>query len=57
MYKLIEYIINDIRLIQNLTCVLRAYRICNSIVRFSKYLIIFISLSKVVGKDYNQFCN
>ena len=29
--------INNFRLVQNLTCMLRTYRICNSSVRFSKY--------------------
>ena len=30
---------------------------CNSTVRFSKYVVIFILLSKVVSLDYNQFCS
>ena len=29
--------INNFRFVQNLTCMLRTYRICNSSVRFSKY--------------------
>ena len=49
-YKLIDYIVNDIRLTQNLTYV------CNSKVKFSKYVVIFILLSKVVALGYNQFC-
>ena len=48
-YKIIHYIVNNIRLTQKLTCVLRAYKICNSTVRFSKYAIIFILLSEFVA--------
>ena len=42
--------VNNILLTQNLTCVL----IRNLTVRFLKYIIIFILLSKVVA--YDQFC-
>ena len=52
-YKLINHIVNSIRLTQNLTCVLRAYRTCNLMVRFSKYAVMFILLSKVVAFGYN----
>ena len=45
-YKLINHIVNNIRLTQNLTCALRVYRICNSMVRFTKYVVMFILLSK-----------
>ena len=40
-YKLIDHIVNNIRLTQNLTYVLRVW-ICNSTVRFSKYVVMFI---------------
>ena len=52
-YKLINHIVNNLRLIQNLTCVLRAKRIYNSMFRFSKYVVIFILLSKFVILGYN----
>ena len=50
-YKLIDYIVNNIQLIQNLTCVLRAQRKYNLTVRFSKYVVMFILLSKVITRD------
>ena len=53
IYKLIDYIISNIWLIQNLACVLRACSTCNSTVRFSKYVVMFILLSKVVVLSYN----
>ena len=56
-YKLIDYIVNKIQLTQNLTCILRVWRICNLIVRFLKYIELFILLSKVVVLGYNHFCN
>ena len=56
-YKLIDYIVNNIQLTQNLTYVLWVYRICNSTVRCSKYVVKFILLSKVIALDYNQFCS
>ena len=52
-YKFVDHIINNIWLTQNLTCILRAQRTCNSMVRFSKYVVIFILLSKVVTLGYN----
>ena len=52
--KFIDHIVNNIQLTQNLTCVLRAW---NSTVRFSKYVLIFILLCKVVALGYNQFYN
>ena len=48
-YKLIDNIINNIWLTQNLTYVLRVLRTCNSTVRFSKYVVMFILLNKVVA--------
>ena len=56
-YKFIDHIINNIRLTQNLTCVLKAYRTCNSTVKFSKYVLMLMIFSKVVVLDYNQFYN
>ena len=47
-------IVDNIQLTQNLTCVMRVQRTCNSTVKFSKYVIIFILLSKVVVLSYNQ---
>ena len=52
---LIDHIVNNILLKQNLACVLRAYRTCNLTVRLSKYVAIFILLSKVIALSYNQF--
>ena len=49
-YKFIHHIENNIRLTQNLTHVLRAWRTCNLIVRFSKYVVMFILLSNFVLK-------
>ena len=49
--------VNNIQLTQNLACVLRDCRICNSTIRFLKYVVTFILLSKVVVLGYNQFCN
>ena len=46
--KLIDHIENKIQLTQNLTCILRVWRIYNPIVRFLKYIELFILLSKVV---------
>ena len=37
-YKLIDHIVNNIRLTQNLTCILRAQRTCNLMVRFLMYI-------------------
>jgi len=31
-----DYIVNNILLIQNLTCVLKVYKTCNPTIRFSK---------------------
>ena len=56
-YKFIDHIINNILLTQNLTCVLRAQRTCNSMVRFSTYVVVFILLSEFVVLSYNQFCS
>ena len=36
IHKLINHIVNNIRLTQNLTYILRALITCNSIIRFSK---------------------
>ena len=52
-----DHIVNNIQLTQNLVCVLKAHRICNSTVRFSKYVVIFILRWKVVDLSYNKFCN
>ena len=52
-YKLINHIVNNIRLTQNLTCILRTCWTCNLMVRFSKYVVTFILLSKVVTLSYN----
>jgi len=53
--KFIEQIVNNIQLTQNLTCVLRIY---NSMVRFSKYVVmlIFFSLSSSIWL-YNKICS
>ena len=56
-YKHIDHIVNNIQLIQNLTYVLKVKKKCNLTIRFSKYLVMFILLSKVVTLNYNQFCN
>ena len=42
---------------QNLTCVLRAQRTCNSTVKFSKYVVMLIFLKEILILGYNQFCN
>ena len=47
-YKLIDHIINNIRLTHNLTCVLRVQKTYNSTVRFSKYVVMFILFSKPI---------
>ena len=49
-YKFIHHIVNNIRLTQNLTHVLRAWRTRNLIVWFSKYVVMFILLSNFVLK-------
>ena len=36
-YKFVDYIVNNIRLIQNLTDILWVYKTYNSTLRFSKY--------------------
>ena len=56
-YKLVGYIVNNIQLTQNLTCILRAYRICNLTIIFSKYVVKFILFCKVIALGYNQFCS
>jgi len=56
-YKLIDRIVNNIQLTQNLRCILRMKQTCNSTVRFFKYVVIFILLSKIVALGYNKFCN
>ena len=56
-YKLIDHIVNNIQLTQNLTCVFRTKRICNSMVKISKYVVMFNLLSKVVVLGYNKICN
>ena len=56
-YELINYIVNNIQLTQNLTCVLRAERTCNPMIKSSKYVAILMILSKVVTLGYNQFYN
>ena len=52
-YKLIYHIVNNIWLIQNLIYVLRVQKTCNSTIRFLKYVVIFILLSKIVALGYN----
>ena len=39
---------------QNLRCVLRAQRTCNSMVRFSKYVVMLIFLKEILILGYNQ---
>ena len=56
-YKLINHIVNNIKLTQNSTYVLRVQWICNPMIKFSKYIVMLMILSKVVNLDYNQFCN
>ena len=51
-YKFIDHIINNIWLIQNLTCVLSAKNM-NLTVRFLKYIEVFILLYKVMALNYN----
>ena len=55
MHNLIDHIRNYIWFIENLTCVLKVQRTCNSSIRFSKYIIIFILLSKVVANFVTKF--
>ena len=52
-YKHVDYIINNIQLIQNLICILKAYSTCNPIVKILKYVVMLIILSKVVTIGYN----
>ena len=52
-YNLINHMVNNIWLSQNLIYVLRALGKCNSTIRFSKYIIMLIILSKVVTLGYN----
>ena len=47
--------VNNIQLTQNLTCVLRGQRACNSMIKFSKYIVMFILLSKTIVLGYNQY--
>ena len=47
--------VDNIWLTQNLIYVLRVQRTCNSTIRFSKYVIIFILLSKVVTLGWANF--
>ena len=42
-----DYIVNNIQLSQNLTYILKAQRTYNLIVRFSKYVVILMILSKI----------
>ena len=42
---------------QNLRCVLRAQKTCNSMVRFLKYVVMLIFLKEILILDYNQFCS
>ena len=44
IYIFIDHIVNNIRLTQNLTCILKMYKKYNSKVRFSKYVIMYILL-------------
>ena len=52
-YKFLDHIVNNIQLTINLTWVLKVLKTCNSMVRFSKYVVIFILLTKVVILGYN----
>ena len=54
---LIDHLVDNIRLTQNLTYVLRVYITYNSTIRFLKYVIMFILLIKVIALGYNKFCN
>ena len=56
-YNRIEHIVNNTLLAQNLTCVLRAQRTCNPMIKFSKYVKILTILSNVVALGYDEFCN
>ena len=55
MHNLIDHIRNYIWFIENLTYVLKVQRTCNSSIRFSKYIIMFILLSKVVANFVTKF--
>ena len=52
-----NWIVNDIQFIRNLTCVLWTPRICNLYVRFSKYVTTSMFLVGIVANGYKQFCN
>ena len=52
-----DQIINNIRLIQNLICVLKTLRTVNSTVKFSEYIVIFIYfLVESVAKLITKLC-
>ena len=50
-YKLIDHIINNILLTQNLTCVLRTQRTCNSMIRLLSKVVV-LSITNFVTKLY-----
>ena len=54
-YNCINHIVNNILLAQNLTCVLRAQRTCNSTIIFSKYVKMLTILRNVVALGYDKF--
>ena len=49
-----NYIVNNIWLPQNFTCVLKAQRKYNSTIGFSKYVIMLNFSKKVVALNYNH---
>ena len=48
-----DHIVNNIILIQNLTCMLKVYKICTPTVKFSKYVVILKFSNEVIYLNYN----
>ena len=52
-----DHIVNNILLIQNLTYMLKAYKIYTPTIKFLKYLVILKFLKEVIDLSYNQVCS